>query len=77
MMNDPEVKMSPLCQLICSGGKTVSVEIYEDGAGGWILEVVDEHGASTVWDDPFPTDAAALTEVKQVISEEGIEALIG
>jgi len=75
--DDPEVTMSPLCQLISSGGKTVSVEIYEDGAGGWLLEVVDEHGNSTVWDDPFPTDAEALNEVKQVISEEGIEALIG
>jgi hypothetical protein len=77
MNDDPEVKISPLCQDISSGGKTVTVEIYEDGQGGWLLEVVDEHGNSTVWDDSFPTDASALAEVKKTILEEGIQALIG
>ena len=77
-MNDyPEIKMSPLCQEISSGGNTVKVEIYHDGEDGWILEVVDEHGTSTVWDDPFPTDAAALAEVKKTIMKKGIQALIG
>ncbi len=76
MSGDPEVKMSPLCQEISSGDKTVKVDIYEDGNGGWFLEVVDEHGNSTAWDDSFPTDTAALTEVKKVIMEEGIQALI-
>jgi hypothetical protein len=77
MDEEYEVKMSPLCQEISSGGKSVKVEIYDDGEDGWILEVVDEYGNSTVWDDPFPTDDAALTEVKKTISEEGIQMLIG
>lgn len=77
MNDDPEIKMSPLCQDISSSGSTVKVEIYDDGEGGWILEVVDEYGNSRVWDDSFPTDSAALTEVKKTILEEGIEALIG
>ena len=77
MNDDPEVKMSPLCQDVSSGGETVSVEIFDDGQGGWLLEVVDEHGNSTVWDDSFPTDAAALAEVKKTILEEGIQVLIG
>ena len=77
MDDEYEVKMSPLCQEISSGDNTVKVEIYDDGEDGWILEVVDEHGNSTVWDDPFPTDAAALTEVKKTIMKEGIQALIG
>ena len=77
MNDEPEIKMSPLCQEVSSGGNTVSVEIYEDGEGEWILEVVDEHGNSTVWDDSFPTDAAALAEVKKTILEEGIQVLIG
>lgn len=77
MNYDPEVKMSPLCQEISGGGKTISVEIFDDGQGGWLLEVVDEYGNSTVWNDSFPTDAAALAEVKETILEEGIEALIG
>ena len=77
MNNDPEVKMSPLCQDISGGGKTVRVDIYNDGQGGWLLEVVDEYGNSTVWDDSFSTDVAALAEVKDTILEEGIQALIG
>ena len=77
MNDDPEVKMSPLCQELISGGRSVKAEIYEDGQGGWILEVVDEYGNSRVWDDSFPTDAAALTEVKKTILEEGIQSLIG
>jgi hypothetical protein len=77
-MNDEyEIKMSPLCQEISSGGNTVKVEIYDDGEDGWILEVVDEHGNSTVWDDSFPADAAALAEVKKTLMKEGIQALIG
>ena len=77
-MNDyPEIKMSPLCQEISSGEDTIKVEIYDDGEDGWILEVVDEHGNSTVWDAPFPTDAAALAEVKKTLMKEDIQALIG
>jgi hypothetical protein len=77
MNDDPEIKMSPLCQEISSGGSTIKVEIYDDGQEGWILEVVDEHGNSRVWGDSFPTDTAALTEVKKTILEEGIQVLIG
>jgi hypothetical protein len=77
MDEEYEVKMSALCQEVSSGGETVKVEIYEDGHGGWILKVVDEHGNSTVWDDSFPTGTAALTEVKKTILEEGVQVLIG
>ena len=44
---------SPLTQAVTRDGETVQVEIYDDGEGGWLLEVVDEFGNSTVWDDPF------------------------
>ena len=77
MDEEYEVIMSPLCQKISSGGSTIQVDIYEDGKGGWILEVVDKFGNSRVWDDSFPTDMAALTEVKKTILEEGIQSLIG
>lgn len=43
-------------------GTTVEIQIYEDGNAGWLLEVVDEFGNSTVWDESFPTDHPALTE---------------
>jgi len=72
-----EVKMSPLCQSVTRGGETVQVDIYEDGAGGWILEVVDEYNNSTVWDDPFKNDQDALDEAYNAIEKEGIKSLIG
>lgn len=77
MTEEFEVKMSPLCQKVERDGKVVKVEIYEDGEGGWILEAVDEFNNSTVWDDPFPSDQAALDEVLDAIEKEGIGCLIG
>ena len=77
MTEEYEVKYSALCQKITSDGKTVQVYIYEDDKGGWILEVVDEYGNSTVWDDPFKTDDDALDEVFDTIEKEGISSLIG
>ena len=77
MSEEYEIKYSTLCQKVTSEGKSVQVYIYEDGKGGWILEVVDEYDNSTVWDDPFKTDAEALDEVFDTIEKEGISSLIG
>ena len=77
MNEEFEVKMSPLCQAISSDGQSVQVDIYEHENGGWILEVVDDFNNSTVWDDTFDTDNAALTEVKKTILSEGIKSFIG
>ncbi len=72
-----ELEMSPLCQDITDKGKKVRVEIYRGGGSDWHLEVVDELGNSTVWDDQFPTDTEALEEARATIKIEGIGALIG
>lgn len=77
MENDFEVEMSPLSQELTADGKTVRVDIYRGDNGGWILEVVDEFGNSTLWDDEFDTDAAALYEAKAAIKDEGIDSLFG
>lgn len=77
MSEEFELIMSPLCQELSSGGLSVRVEIYGSREDQWILEVEDEHGNSTVWDDPFPTDVAALEEAKATIRSAGIESLIG
>lgn len=53
------------------------VDIYEDGEGGWLLEVVDEYRNATVWDAPFETDREALDEALKTIEEDGIDSLIG
>ena len=74
---DKYPKCSPLAQSVTRDGRMVSVEIYEDGKGGWLLEVVDEYGNSTVWNESFATDKKALEEVFRAIDEDGIESLIG
>lgn len=68
---------SPLAQSVTRDGKAVVVDIYEDGDGGWLLEVVDEHWSSTVWDVPFATDREALDEALKTVDEEGIDSMIG
>jgi uncharacterized protein len=68
---------SPLAQSVTREGKTVRVDIYEDGEGGWLLEVVDGYGNSTVWEDRFESDRAALDEALKTIDEDGIDSLIG
>jgi hypothetical protein len=77
MEDEFEVEMSPLSQDLTKDGKSVKVDIYRGDGGDWTLEVVDEFGNSTVWDDEFATDAAALDEAKATIRDEGIDSLIG
>lgn len=78
MSKEPELVISPLSQAITSGGRTVDVHIYQlEGEEDWALEVEDEYGNSTVWDDGFPTESQAVTEAKQTILSEGIQTLIG
>jgi len=74
-MSDPEIIMSPLCREIIGDDTKIQVDIYrgEDNSG-WILEVIDEEDASTIWDDAFDTDQEALDEVMEVIEREGIRS---
>ena len=78
MNEDPKLETSPLSQEITSDNQTVRVEIFRlEGETSWILEVVDPFDNSTVWDDRFEQDSAALAEVKSAISSDGIASLIG
>ena len=77
MSEEYEVKFSPLCQTVERDAKSVEIMIYEDGDGGWILEVVDENDNSTVWDEPFDSDQSALDEALATIEDDGIDSLIG
>ena len=60
MTDDMEIIHSPLAQTYSADGHTLRIDIYRSADSLWILEVVDEGGTSTVWDDPFETDKAAL-----------------
>jgi len=77
MEDEFELEESPLSQKMSVGSKTVNVKIYRGGGSDWHLEVVDEFGNSTVWDDQFKSDAEALNEAKATIKYEGIDSLIG
>ncbi|MBD0272417.1 MAG: YecA family protein, partial [Acetobacteraceae bacterium] len=60
MDEDHKIIRSPLERRVTERGISVEVLIYRGEAdAGWILEVVDHAGGSTVWDDAFPTDRAA------------------
>jgi uncharacterized protein len=43
---------------------------------GWILEVVNSAGGSTVWEETFQTEQAALSEVLRTIEVEGISCFL-
>jgi hypothetical protein len=76
-MSDPEIVMSPFCQEVSKDGTKVQVDIFRcENEAGWILEVIDEENASTVWDQPFDTDQEALDAVIKVIEEDGIESFL-
>mgnify|MGYP006299288383 CR=1 FL=1 len=77
MEDEFELETSPLSQELSDNGKTVRVDIYRGGGSDWLLEIVDEFGNSTVWDDQFPTDAEALEGARATIRDEGIDVLIG
>lgn len=75
--DDTPLIYSALNRTITRDGSSVEVEIYRAETEHWILEVVDAHGNSTVWDDLFPTDQLALDEVVRTVDEQGIDVLIG
>lgn len=76
-MNAAEIKVSPLSKRVERDGAFVDIEIFDDGAGGWLLEIVDQFNNSTVWDDVFTSESAAFNEAMNAIDQEGIDAFIG
>jgi uncharacterized protein len=68
---DSIIEHSPLEREVEQNGLRVKICIYrEKGAPTWLLEVVDQDGGSTVWDDPFDSDQAALDEALNAIEED-------
>ncbi len=76
MTDDMEIIHSPLTQTYSADGHTLRIEIYRSTDSLWILEVVDEGGTSTVWDDPFETDKAALEAALLAIKTEGVGSFL-
>ncbi len=76
MTDDMDIIHSPLAQTHSANGHTLRIDIYRSTNSPWILEVVDEGGTSTVWDDPFETDTAALEAAFLAIEKEGIASFV-
>jgi len=77
MQEEIQLIYSPLQQAYVSEGKSIDIQIYRLPETGWTVEVVDEHGNSTVWEHEFATDQDAFDEVMNTIREDGIDSLIG
>lgn len=77
-MTDDEIELiySPLARTHSAEGHTLQIQIYRSAGSPWILEVVDEQGTSTVWDEPFDADTAALEAAFLAIEEEGIHSFV-
>ena len=68
---------SPLECSVTRDGITVDICIYRgEDETSWILEIVDQNQGSTVWDDRFATDQAALDEAMLAIEEEGLKSFV-
>ena len=68
-----EIVVSPLCRSVEQDGVSVEIHIYRGSEDDtWVLEIVDQQGTSTVWDDRFETDEAALQEALSALKLEGI-----
>jgi len=74
---DPHIIYSDLCCTLTLDGVTVDVQIFRlKHDPKWTLEVVNETGGSTVWDDPFDTDQDALAAFEQTAIDEGTETFL-
>ena len=73
----PDITHSDLCRIVTRDDVTVTVEIYRLGQDRrWVLEVVNQHGTATLWDDPFDTEQEALDVFEQTLEVEGIETFL-
>lgn len=72
-----ELVHSSLEQTVSRDGITLQILIYRGESDAlWLLEVEDHLGGSTVWDEGFVTEQAALDAALQAIEEDGIESLV-
>ena len=74
---DPNIVTSSRSGVVTEQGVTVRVNIIRlENEPGWSLEVENENGTSTVWDDKFATDNAAHAAFRQTVDKEGMRAFL-
>jgi uncharacterized protein len=70
-MTDPKLITSSLSRIVEENGERVEIAIYRLEDTDWSLEIIAD-GASTVWEEPFESEQAALDEALSAIKDEGI-----
>ena len=74
---EPNLVTSGLSGKVMRDGISVEVGIFRlESEPGWTLEVVNAAGTSTVWDEVFSTDVAALEEFSRTVTEEGMSPFL-
>ena len=76
MTDDIELIHSSLTRTHSADGHTLRIQIYRGSGSPWILEIEDELGTSTVWDETFDTDTAALAAAFVAIETEGVHTFV-
>ncbi|PTM44839.1 hypothetical protein C8J24_3051 [Sphingomonas aerolata] len=74
---DPNLVTSRLSRLFTQDGITVDLVIYKlEGGADRTLEVVNDKGTSTVWNDPFAFNDAANATFLQAVADDGITTFL-
>lgn len=76
MYDENDLIYSPLQQRLNENGRWVEIHIYRMPNSGWTLEVLDDKGASTVWDGEFRSDQEALAQALESINAVSIADFI-
>ena len=76
--DEVNIEFSPLGRSVTDDGVTIEVAIYRIAGTdeGWALEVMDEIGTSTTWDELFPTEQAAIDEFERALAEDGFRSFL-
>ena len=77
MERDPNLVVSGLSRTITIDGVTVQINIVRlEHEPQWSLEVVNDRGTSTVWDDLFDSDDEAYQAFQITVEAEGMAAFL-
>jgi hypothetical protein len=78
MTEDVNLIYSPLNRYIIKDCVEIEICIYKGEPDTvWCLEVIDQFGNSTCWNDQFKTDQEAMDEVLAAIETDGIISFLG
>ncbi|MBB4184257.1 hypothetical protein [Sinorhizobium terangae] len=76
--SEQQYEFSVFCGEFVDDDVMVTICIYRPTGtnGDWMLEVVDQEGYSTIWDDRFATDRDAFEEFLATVKRDGIRSFL-